>query len=857
MKNIKIINTLFSVFLFISISISSYAQLQNSHWYFGDKAGLKFNKEASTPSVLSDNFLMQTNGGSASISDNEGNLLFYTDGITVWNRNHEVMPNGSGLFGSNTVSQSVIIVPKEEDQYYIFTNQAHDLDSHGLSYSIVNMTGDLDDSGGNDNSDDDDYEYCNNNQSKIYICHEGNTICVNINAKDAHLAHGDSLGKCDDDDDDDNQDNDNDDDVSSSSGSKLKTGVIAGVTSDWKTVSLSRTYNSMVVIATPNYTLASVDPMVVRIRNASGNSFQVRADSPGGTVSPIDVHYMVVEEGVYEGMEAVKYNSTVTDQNNSWVGETRSYQNSYTNPVVLGQVMTYNDEGFSTFWACGNSRANPPSAAKLKTGKSVAEDKDVTRNDETIGYIVIESGSGNIDGISYSAALGSDIITHAEKKYTIDHSNAEVAIATISAMDGANGGWAVLSSAEPVSDTSLKLSIDEDIIGDKETAHTTEQVAYVVFSNKDSNSNDDEDDNDEFYDDDDDHDHGNSELGYVVSGSKNTQLLPFTSEKLTVIANPNDDSYWVVSFAPSVNHKVSDTFYTFKVDENGVTLFNESTFAFPFAPNTEYTGGQMKISPDATALAIAHNTVDRHDRYGIQNYTSLFSFEFDSTTGKVSAYNQEFIANDLNFYGIEFSPNSKLLYVTGTHIMSDANKYPVKEKEVGRLYQIPFRQTSQDNMGESLYEGTRPLFGLQLGSDEKIYVVNASGNLSVINSPNTEGFDANFEFEKIDLTGKARRELPQAVPEIPEKADRATIGKSYEILENPVKFNFKIKFTAKDSYTIEFYSSMGVNIKHISFKGAEKNKLYEVRAEDLTPGIYFLTIKDTKSNVWEETIIKQ
>ena len=176
---------------------------------------------------------METNGGSASISDNDGNLLFYTDGITVWNRNHEVMPNGTGLFGSNTVSQSVIIVPKEEDQYYIFSNQAHDLDSHGLSYSIVNMTGDNDNSGGNDN-DDDDYEYCNNNQSKIYICHEGNTICVNINAKDAHLAHGDSLGKCDDNDDD--QDNDDDDDVSSS-GSKLKTGVITGVTSDWKTVS--------------------------------------------------------------------------------------------------------------------------------------------------------------------------------------------------------------------------------------------------------------------------------------------------------------------------------------------------------------------------------------------------------------------------------------------------------------------------------------------------------------------------------------------------------------------------------------------------------------------------------------------
>ncbi|MGB5361965.1 MAG: hypothetical protein WBN17_01535 [Aureibaculum sp.] len=163
MKNIKKINTLLSILLFIGFSLGTYAQLQNSHWYFGDKAGLKFNKETLTPSVMSNNYLMETNGGSASISDNDGNLLFYTDGITVWNRNHEVMPNGTGLFGSNTVSQSVIIVPKEEDQYYIFSNQAHDLDSHGLSYSIVNMTGDNDNSGGNDN-DDDDYEYCNNNQ---------------------------------------------------------------------------------------------------------------------------------------------------------------------------------------------------------------------------------------------------------------------------------------------------------------------------------------------------------------------------------------------------------------------------------------------------------------------------------------------------------------------------------------------------------------------------------------------------------------------------------------------------------------------------------------------------------------------
>lgn len=53
----------------------------------------------------------------------------------------------------------------------------------------------------------DDYEYCHENNKKVYICHNGNTLCVSINAVNAHLAHGDELGKCDDDDDDDDDNN--------------------------------------------------------------------------------------------------------------------------------------------------------------------------------------------------------------------------------------------------------------------------------------------------------------------------------------------------------------------------------------------------------------------------------------------------------------------------------------------------------------------------------------------------------------------------------------------------------------------------------------------------------------------------
>ncbi|MCI2227883.1 T9SS type B sorting domain-containing protein [Polaribacter sp. MSW13] len=63
--------------------------------------------------------------GSSSISDPQGNLLFYSDGETIWNKNHEIMINGEGLFGDLGNTQSSIIIPKPNstNTYYIFTTQ--------------------------------------------------------------------------------------------------------------------------------------------------------------------------------------------------------------------------------------------------------------------------------------------------------------------------------------------------------------------------------------------------------------------------------------------------------------------------------------------------------------------------------------------------------------------------------------------------------------------------------------------------------------------------------------------------------------------------------------------------------------
>ena len=87
------------------------------------------------------NGAMTTTEGCAAISDaSTGQLLFYTDGITVYNRNHVTMTNGTGLMGNFSSTQSSIIVPHpgQSNLYYIFT--VDDVGgANGMRYSVVDM----------------------------------------------------------------------------------------------------------------------------------------------------------------------------------------------------------------------------------------------------------------------------------------------------------------------------------------------------------------------------------------------------------------------------------------------------------------------------------------------------------------------------------------------------------------------------------------------------------------------------------------------------------------------------------------------------------------------------------------------
>ncbi|MEZ5171964.1 MAG: PKD domain-containing protein [Bacteroidia bacterium] len=135
----KLSKILLWAFVFCAFGSASLSAQQERfyNWYFGNQAGLNFS--SGSPVALT-NGAMSTTEGCASISDASGNLMFYTNGINVWNANHIIMTNGSGLTGHNSSTQSAIIIqkPLSTNIYYVFTADA-DAGPNGIRYSEIDM----------------------------------------------------------------------------------------------------------------------------------------------------------------------------------------------------------------------------------------------------------------------------------------------------------------------------------------------------------------------------------------------------------------------------------------------------------------------------------------------------------------------------------------------------------------------------------------------------------------------------------------------------------------------------------------------------------------------------------------------
>lgn len=133
----------------LCIHTDMHAQKETSWWYFGLKSGLNFNSlqnataddGATVPNMpKAITGPVNTFEGCFTVSTYDGQFLFASDGITVYNKNQAVMPNGTGLMGNPSATQSGIVIPRpgSTSQYYVVTVD-YVSGTNGVRYSIVDM----------------------------------------------------------------------------------------------------------------------------------------------------------------------------------------------------------------------------------------------------------------------------------------------------------------------------------------------------------------------------------------------------------------------------------------------------------------------------------------------------------------------------------------------------------------------------------------------------------------------------------------------------------------------------------------------------------------------------------------------
>ena len=229
-------------------------------------------------------------------------------------------------------------------------------------------------------------------------------------------------------------------------------------------------------------------------------------------------------------------------------------------------------------------------------------------------------------------------------------------------------------------------------------------------------------------------------LGGVILSSKNSPLLAACSEKISaVLKDCSTGAIWVIALSNEFGNSTEnmDYFHAYEVTDAGVS----TTAVTSNIPNTTNVRGALKFSPNGDKLACASPK---------SNSNSLFIADFDKDTGIASNAKVITISTSPNNhpYGIEFSPNGELLYVTASN--DYFNQQNPELNEVASNHQSVLLQYDITDPDSNVISGSeniidqRQLYrsSLQLGPDGKIYRSLSSTYqegipfLSVINNPN-------------------------------------------------------------------------------------------------------------------------
>lgn len=275
--------------------------------------------------------------------------------------------------------------------------------------------------------------------------------------------------------------------------------VSVGPPVTWEQVTFFQTYNTIPVVVT-SPTNQNTDPATIRIRNVTTTGFEVGVVEPqdsDGQTTIMNVEYFVAESGTYTFGGSTMIVGTATISNfqgrnfpgsASWV--TQNFGHTFSaDPAVVTQIQTINSQPGLESGVVGEPflevAMRSLGTSSMQIALETAETSTGTIVAETVGYIAMDSGGlGAVGGALIHAAKSPDNVRGWDNgcfsnNFPTAFGGTPLAVVSQNSRDGGDGGWARRCS---INNTSYGVAIDEDIAGDSERAHTTEDVSVLAVS---------------------------------------------------------------------------------------------------------------------------------------------------------------------------------------------------------------------------------------------------------------------------------------------------------------------------------------------------------------------------------------
>ena len=246
---------------------------------------------------------------------------------------------------------------------------------------------------------------------------------------------------------------------------------------NWTLVDLKTTFQYPVVVAGP---LSKHDsqPAVVRIRNVSNSSFEIRIQeykSQDGYHSKEQVSFLVMEIGSYNLPDGSHIEAF--------------YLNAQANYTLFDHVYFFSDFRYQPVVMTAITTFEGPRAVTGRVANISPQGFDYSLQEEEysleshppeiVGYIAWEPSTGKLDGTQFAVALAHDI-THKPQniKFAQLFANSPSFLAS---MQTCHGGDTANLRYDRKTKRGLKINVSEENSLDDEINHTTESVGYIAL----------------------------------------------------------------------------------------------------------------------------------------------------------------------------------------------------------------------------------------------------------------------------------------------------------------------------------------------------------------------------------------